>query len=233
MCSTEENMQNWGSAQERVQEPSPSSWDLLPYGHYPRCPEDTVNVSEEEQLNEAGCLGRRSRDLALARQTTHNPPPAKGFKAGCLGQIGRRSDKIKRIIMEEMYDAGIFVVCVSWAALSKAQKSNRDNVLAQVRIASTLHVKTGEKNSSRALYMKGIVTSAFRDISATATLLLHPTLSNAAWDEADLDTSRRLMVCDVEWTKHTLTDDLKTYLNKVIKKGGGLTRTQGSLIPLA
>jgi len=181
-------------------------------------------------------LPRRSRDLellrqhALARQTTHDPPPAKEFKAGCVGVHG--SNKIKRIIMKEMYDAGIFVVCVSWAALSKAQKTNRDNVRAQVRIASTLHVKTGEQNSSRALYMKGIVTSAFRDISATDILALYPTLSNAAWDEADLDTIR-LMVCDVEWTKHTLTDDLKTYLNKVIKKGGGLTRTQGSLIPLA
>ena len=48
-------VESYGWKNKGQQESSPSSWDLLPYGRYPRCPEETENVSEDakEQLNEA------------------------------------------------------------------------------------------------------------------------------------------------------------------------------------
>ena len=154
-------------------------------------------------------------------------PPTKEFKAGC---VGGESEVIKRVVMNEMHDADVFVTGANWPGLSKGQQTNRDNVRDQVSIGDKLHVKTSDAKS----YMTGIVKSLFRSISNADMLIGYSTLTEAAWGHhGGLQAEDRIVVCDVEWTKLQLTNEMKTYLNKGVNDGGGCTRQCGTLIPLA
>jgi len=156
------------------------------------------------------------------------------FKAGVTAtEAIRNRTASKRKLLNYMAENGVYFYGQSWPGLSDGQYTRRNNIQQQVVPGSVLHMKTTNGKD----YMRGVVGSSFRHISCSEFERNHRDYINAAWGSKWIPSGApgggRLLVCDVSWTKHTLTESMEFWLNKLTKNGGGCTAQQGTLIPLS
>lgn len=159
--------------------------------------------------------------------TRTQPQPANEFKAGTWGK--GRSNKV--IIMDTLLTKGKYMLS-TWNGRSgdpHTVSTNRVKEMNNVRVGDTLHMKSPDEKT----HYKGLVRSEFRGMHGTELITEYHNIVEAAWGSAGpADRYYHFKVCDVEWTKHPLSDAMNTYLNKLVKNGGGCTKQCGTLIPL-
>ena len=118
----------------------------------------------------------------------------------------------------------------TWQSGTGKISTRREKEMKEVCIGDTLHMVSCDNK----IHYKGVVQSEFRRMPRTELLTEYQDLTLAAWGEAGPDESdNHFKVCDVEWTKLPLTNEMNTYLRKLTKDGGGCTNQCGTLIPLA
>ena len=191
---------------------------------------DLIHRLEEEVIVETlPPLERRPEwrnHQALARQTTHTPPPPNEFKAGTWG-TGRRN---KHNIRDILSTKGKYMLSTWKGGTPEQISTRREKEMKNVHKGDILHMVSCDHK----IHYRGVVRSEFRGMSRTELFTEYQDLTLAAWGEAGPDEhDNHFKICDVEWSKMPLTDEMNTYLSKLTKNGGGCTKQCGTLIPLA
>jgi len=151
---------------------------------------------------------------ALARQTTHNPPPTKGFKAGTWGK-GRSN---KRTIMDIWSLKGKYMLSTYKADAPEQISTRSEKRMKEVCVGDTLHMVSCD----RTVHYKGIVQSEFRGMPRAELFTKYKDIKQAGWGEADPnERDNHFKVCDVKWTQQHLTPENKIYLCNTPQDGGG------------
>jgi len=90
--NTQTIYKEWLLANERLPEPLPSPWDLLPYGHYPRCPEEP---SSQEEVQSSDTTPVAEDTLQGSTETDAEPTTPAISIESCHTRSDIKSDRLR------------------------------------------------------------------------------------------------------------------------------------------
>jgi len=147
---------------------------------------------------------------------------------GCKN--GKSQSANKSMIMEHFYEKGIHLIDL-------VKYINNNSYINQRRKQQMDRLLLGDKVymcDNKTTYYEGILNEDYISFSGESMIKEHPGIVEAVWGKNcnASNISQYIYISKIDWVKKSLTDEMRSYLVKSTKNGGGRINMQGTILKL-
>ena len=149
---------------------------------------------------------------------------------GCKN--GKSQSANKSMIMEHFYEKGIHLIdLVKHTSNGTYVNESRKRQMERLLLGDKVYMC-----DNKTTYYEGVLREDYISFPGESMIKEHPEVVQAVWGEncnaSNISSNHYIYISKIDWVKKSLTDEMKSYLVKSTKNGGGRIDMQGTILKL-
>ena len=149
---------------------------------------------------------------------------------GCKN--GKSQSINKAMIMEQFYEKGVHLIDIVKHIDNQSYiNTHRKQQMERLSIGDKVYMC-----DNKSVYYEGVLKENYKPYPGESMMKIYPNIVEAVWgkgcNSSNISSNHYIYISNIDWVKKTLTDEMKSYLVKSTKNGGGRIQMQGTILKL-